>query len=601
MGKLCGWIDDARTRSDALRVLAGMLPGCRESDVALSAPSSRGVVAARPDVTPASVAASGRLLFALEGRTHWGDAAALAHLYERHGTDFLNHITGSFSLAILEPEAGNGLLAVDRMGICSLCFANPRGRLIFGTTAESVAARREVGQELSNQAIFNYLYCHIVPSPGTIYRGVQKLQPGQCVIFRDGVAKRRFYWHMRYADRSRESMDALQARFRRLLRESTARAVDGEPEIGAFLSGGTDSSTVAGLLSELRGRPARTYSIGFRAAGFDEMEYARITARHFGADAHEYYVTAQDVADTIPRVAQAYDEPFGNASAVPTYLCARMAREDGVRVMLAGDGGDEIFGGNARYALQRVFQAYWALPAWLRGRIVEPLVLGTRDGDGIAPWRKLRSYVRQASLPLPDRLETYNFLRRTPLAEIFEPDFLGQVNPLEPLELQRAAYDGVDARSSIHRMMHLDLKFTLADNDLRKVSRMCELAGVEVRYPLLDDAIVEFSGQIPASLKVKGLKLRYFFKQAMKDFLPPETLAKAKHGFGLPFGMWLREHAALCELVHASFGAFERRGIMKPAYLRTLLREHETGHATYFGVMIWVIMMLERWLAARKL
>ena len=150
-------------------------------------------------------------------------------------------------------------------------------------------------------------------------------------------------------------------------------------------------------------------------------------------------------------------------------------------------------------------------------------------------------------------------------------------------------------------MMHLDLEFTLADNDLRKVSRMCEVAGVEARYPLIDDALVEFSGELPPSLKVNGLKLRYFFKQALKDFLPPETIAKTKHGFGMPFGLWLNEHRPLADLVHESLDAFGGRGIMKPGYLKELVQQHETGHATYFGVMIWVIMTLERWLAARNL
>jgi asparagine synthase (glutamine-hydrolysing) len=331
------------------------------------------------------------------------------------------------------------------------------------------------------------------------------------------------------------------------------------------------------------------------------MQYARITARHFAADAHEYYVTPQDVVDAIPLIAQAYDEPFGNSSAVPTYFCARMARADGVRVMLAGDGGDEIFGGNARYARQKVFESYWFIPGPLRSALIEPLTLGLPGGDRIPLLRKLRSFIRQASVPLPDRLESYNFLNRLPLAEVLEPGFLEKVDAMQPLDLLREVYQRTASPSPVNRMMHLDLKFTLADNDLRKVSRMCELAGVEVRYPLLDEALVEFSGQIPASLKVRGLTLRYFFKQALRDFLPPETIAKTKHGFGLPFGLWLRDHKPLADLAHECLGAFQRRGIVRPSYIRELQQQHETSHATYFGVMIWVIIALERWLAARKL
>ena len=386
-----------------------------------------------------------------------------------------------------------------------------------------------------------------------------------------------------------------------LLKEGTRHAVDGQHDIGAFLSGGTDSSTVATMLTAVHEPPPRTYSIGFAADEFNEMKYARITAQRLGAHAHEYYLTPEDVVAAIPIIARAYDEPFGNDSAVPTYFCAKMAHEDGVRVMLAGDGGDEIFGGNTRYAKQKVFEAYGRIPSALRRALIEPLAFALPGHEHIPPLRKLGSYIRQASVPLPDRLETYNFLHRLPFADVFEPDFLAAIDVEEPLAMLREVYQRTDSASSLNRMMHLDLQLTLADNDLRKVSRMCDMAGIEVRYPLLDDDLVEFSGEIPVALKVKGLKLRYFFKHALRDVLAPETIAKTKHGFGMPFGLWLRDHAQLAELVHGSLDAFQRRGILKPSYLQDLRRQHHSDHATYFGIMIWVIAMLECWFDARKL
>jgi asparagine synthase (glutamine-hydrolysing) len=615
MGGICGWIGSPLEPGHAEPMLADMLARAEGDDVAGDRRVLVGssALAARPGVVPVSTHRSGALLVAVEGRIHWHSpelaalaaqrdcAAALAQAFRRHGSECLQHIGGAFAIAIIDSDSASGLLAVDRMGIRTLCYANPSGRLVFGSSAESVAAHPEVGSALSHQAIFNYLFCHVVPAPGTVFAAVHKLRAGECVAFKGGAVDRRFYWQLRYEDEATDSFDALQPRFRQLLREATSRAIDGDTDVGAFLSGGTDSSTVTGLLTQLRGKPVNTYSIGFAADGFDEMAYARITARHFAARAHEYYVTPQDVVDAIPVIARAYDEPFGNESAVPTYFCARLARADGIRVMLAGDGGDEVFGGKARYAKQKLFEAYGIVPGPLRRGLIEPLALGVPGGDRFAPLRKLRSYIRQARVPLPDRLESYNFLQRLPLAEIFEPDFLAAVDPSEPLSLQREIYGGALSRSPVNRMMHMDLQFTLADNDLRKVSRMCEVAGVEVRYPLIDDALVDFSGEIPPSLKVKGLKLRYFFKQALKDFLPPETLAKSKHGFGMPFGLWLRDYRPLADLAHESLDAFAQRGIVKQDYVKQLLSQHETGHATYFGVMIWVIMMLERWLAARKM
>jgi asparagine synthase (glutamine-hydrolysing) len=221
--------------------------------------------------------------------------------------------------------------------------------------------------------------------------------------------------------------------------------------------------------------------------------------------------------------------------------------------------------------------------------------------ETIAPLRKLGSYVNQASVPLPDRLETYNFLNRSPLSQIFEADFLADIDTSAPLAMLREVYGRTTSFSALNRMMHLDLKITLADNDLRKVTRMCEVAGIDVRYPMLDEELVELSGEIPPALKVKGLRLRWFFKRALKDVLAPETLAKTKHGFGMPFGPWLKSHQPLADLVNGSLTAFGTRGILQPRYIEAVRRSHHADHATYFGIMIWVIAMLEHWLAERRL
>ena len=613
MSGICGWI--GVPTGDVDSTLNGMRHALQDRNA--EAPQPRTMtgcaLAVEPGIRPVSLHQSDALLAAVEGRVRWGtpdldalarqsgDAAALAESYRRHGSKCLEQMSGPFAVAVIDAHSMSGLLAIDRLGTRTMCYANPSGGLVFASTAASVVAHPSVARDLSPQAIFNYLYCHVIPSPGTVYRSVQKLQPGECVTFRGGVVETRFYWHLPYRDDSAESVDALEERFRHVLREAARRTIDGSAAIGTFLSGGTDSSTVATLLTELTGEPARTYSMGFAWEGFDEMKYARITAQHLGARAREYYVTPQDIVEAIPVIARAYDEPFGNDSAAPTYVCAKMAREDGIEVLLAGDGGDEIFGGNTRYAKQKVFEAYGHIPRPLRHGLIEPVAFGVPGADRMAPLRKLGSYIRQAQVPLPDRLETYNFLNRSPLAEVFEPEFLAAVDVDEPLAMLREVYHRTASSAALNRMMHLDLKVTLADNDLRKVSRMCDVAGIEVRYPLLDDALVDFSGEIPASLKVKGLKLRHFFKHALRDVLPPETLAKTKHGFGMPFGLWLRSHAPLADLVHGSLDAFGRRGIIRPGYLQDLRRQHSADHATYFGIMIWVVAMLECWLDARKL
>ena len=212
------------------------------------------------------------------------------------------------------------------------------------------------------------------------------------------------------------------------------------------------------------------------------------------------------------------------------------------------------------------------------------------------PIRKLRSYIRQASIPLPERMESYNFIYRQPLDEMFEADFLASVNPDKPKEMLRDVYFRANSGHPLNRMLHLDLKFTLADNDLRKVSRMCEVAGIKVNYPLLDEALVNFSGQLPVSYKVRGQKLRWFFKEALKDFLPREIISKSKHGFGLPFGIWALAHPPLRELVDNTLDKFEDRGYLRSAYIHRIRQQQVEEHSIYYGKMIWVMLMLEQWL-----
>ncbi|MDY0011722.1 MAG: asparagine synthase C-terminal domain-containing protein [Rhodocyclaceae bacterium] len=523
-----------------------------------------------------------------------GNAVAALALYRARGANLLQEAGGNFAIAIIDPTARRVLMAVDRTGTERLCFATVGSTLVFSTSARAVARHPAVQAPVSRQALFEYLYCHMVPSPDTAFSNVEKLLPAECLEVTDTKLSRRFYWQLAHGNPTATDDATQRQEFLELARQAVARECDQRPT-GAFLSGGTDSSTVSGLLGQVTGKPPETFSIGFDAQGFDELEYARITARHFGTHPHEYYVTPDDVAEAMPMIAAAYDEPFGNASAAPTYFCAKLARENGVEVILAGDGGDEFFGGNERYAKQGVFEHYHRLPTALR-RLFEPAVLNIPFANALMPLRKAQSYIRQARIPLPDRLETYNFLHRDPLTEIFEPEFLAAVDTDRPLALMRDAYFRCASPEPIERMMHLDHKFTLADNDLRKVSRMCEAAGVEVRFPFLDDDLVAFSGRLRPDQKVHKGRLRVLFKDALRGFLPDETITKSKHGFGLPFGLWLAMEGPLRDQADAALKSLAHRGIVQPDYLTRLWKAHRSEHASYYGVMIWVLVQLELWL-----
>ena len=525
-------------------------------------------------------------------------AAAIALGWLRFGEKLPEQLSGNFALAILQPLQNRAFLAIDRMGSERLCYSQTGNQLVFGTSVQSVASHPAAGRNIDPQAIYDYLYFHTIPSPRTIYQGIGKLQPGQYFLLDGKNSRLGFYWQADYTPSENRDFNSYRKEFRDLLDQSVSHA-SGQSNTAAFLSGGTDSSTVVGALTEVRNGPVDTFSIGFDADGFDEMEYARCAVERFLSRSHEYYLKPEDIVTAIPIIASEYDEPFGNASAVPTYFCAKAARDAGFIHMLAGDGGDEIFGGNARYAKQKMFEAYFYLPAALRYGLIEPVA----HFPGLSnrfPLRKLKSYVDQANIRLPLRLETYNFLHRTPLSEIFEPEFIREVVPSLTDDALGQEYDRTNSDYYINRLMHIDLKFTLADNDLRKVGTMTEAAGIEVHYPLLDDRLVSFANRLPVNYKVKGHKLRWFFKEALNDLLPEKIINKSKHGFGLPFGVWSSQYAPLGELVGDNLADFKQRGWIRPSYLDHMLAMQRGPHASYYGVMIWVILMLEQWLQANS-
>jgi asparagine synthase (glutamine-hydrolysing) len=523
-----------------------------------------------------------------------GLAHSIALGYRRYGEEVLRFLSGAFAVAIANERTNEAVLAIDRMGIFSLSYTIVGECLVFGSTADAINLHSLVQPEINLQAIYNYVFFHMVPSPGTIYTGQHRLLPGTYLLFPNGKPVVKNYWEMRYQEGEERPVSELKQEFVDTLKRSVAEAAERQA-VGAFLSGGTDSSTLAGILGQVSGSPARTYSIGFAAEGYDEMEYARIAATHFATKHHEYYVSPDDVQDAVPRIAAIYDQPFGNSSAVPAYYCARMAKADGVGRLLAGDGGDELFGGNQRYAKQYVFSVYEQLPSGIRSRLVEPLAFAIPAGDKLPVVRKLVSYVRQASQPMPARLESYNLLHYFGPKRVFTGDFLAAVETAEPLRLLGEVYQAALAQTLINRMLALDLKFTLADNDLPKVVRTCELAGVDVSFPMLNDEVVAFSARLAPHLKLKGTKLRYFFKEALRGFLPDAIIKKKKHGFGLPFGPWLRNHRGLQELADDSLQDLKARGIVRAEFVNELLTIHLANHPEYHGSMIWILMMLEQW------
>ncbi len=524
-----------------------------------------------------------------------GMAAALADLWLQKGEKLFSDLVGEFVCCIVDNQAHKVLLAIDPLGTHTLYYQQLKNGILFGSSASALLAHPQASQEINPQGLFNYLYFHMIPGPGTIYQAQQRLLPGECLYFNNGQIETTRYTQFKFAENVKRPFPELKQEFISLLKQSVSEAIQ-DQKAGTFLSGGTDSSTLAGILTEVTGEPAKTYSIGFEATGYDEMYYARIAARHFSTDHHEYYVTPDDVVETIPLIASVFDQPFGNASALPAYYCARMAKKDGLDLLLGGDGGDELFGGNARYAKQYIFSLYDKIPTLLRNYLLSPLILSIPPDIGPKLLRKARSYVAQATVPMPHRMETYNLLMHYGFAAVFSPEVLAQVNTEQPAQLTEQTYhDNFQARSLINRMLAFDWKFTLADNDFPKVVQACRLGGMEVAFPFINDELFAFSLALNPDQKLKGTQLRYFFKQALRGFLPDEIITKQKQGFGLPFGVWMQSHKPLREIAADSLNDLKSRNIIRNDFIDKLLDQHLHEHASYHGTMVWLLMMLEYW------
>lgn len=525
-------------------------------------------------------------------------AALLAALYERFGDAFVEKLEGAFSLILWDARLNKLIAAVDGFGVKRLAYYQESDRLFFSSRIDALMRTGEVDSAINPRAIPNVLNYTANLAPETIYRRVKRLAPGTIVTAINGRVDFRAYWDVRYADSSRsaQSLDAMGDSVRRIVGDSVGSCwgAEGSEAVGAFLSGGTDSSAVVGLMSGLGRGTVKAFSIGFQEQEFNELHYAELAAKKFGASHHTYLVGPDDCFNALQTMVRYYDEPYGNSSAIPTYFCARLAAQHGVTHMLAGDGGDELFGGNEHYRIDKIFHVYHHVPAFLRKGVIEP-ALGLGIGNGMA--QKARNYVRRANLPGPERMLSFQFLSTHDPKEVFEGSFLESLAGYTIADIPNHHYRTASASEHLNRLLYLDMKITLADNDLPKVTGMTELAGVGVRFPYLSRSVAEYCGGIPAKYKLNGFEKRYLFKQAFRKLLPPEIISKKKHGFGIPVAGWLKTHPGLRELARDTLTSRRclTRGYFQRQFLDKIFRDHESDQSTYYGDTLWTLLALELW------
>jgi len=448
--------------------------------------------------------------------------------------------------------------------------------------------------EVDPAATMQFLVHAVVPAPLTMYKGIERLEPGVLFVHEREQTRKSHYWNLNYQESPKSSVREWREDLRKCMRQAIHSTVDrrGSVRTGAYLSGGTDSTSVVAFASEVSS-PLDTFSIYFENPRYDEIGFARTAAEHFHTHHHEKCLGAADAMEAIPRLIDYYEEPFANSSAIGAYHCARLARECGVDVLLAGDGGDELFAGNERYAEDKKFALYHSIPRVIRNGAIKAFAsLLPQTGSLSLPAR----YIRRAELPNPRRMFSYNFFLAEAGVEVFEPDFLGEAKRETGLDIAQAHFDSApQATSELNRLLYLDVKMTLADNDLRKVVGTAEMAGVKVRFPLLDRRLAELAGRIPSNLKLRGFEKRYIFKEAMKGILPDRILYKKKHGFGVPVGYWMVHDPGMKALAAILDEPQTRqRGYFQPGFL-SRLKELNRTHPAYFGEVLWVVLVLELW------
>jgi asparagine synthase (glutamine-hydrolysing) len=504
------------------------------------------------------------------------DCETLIHLYEEYGEDGLTRANGMFAFALWDVPRQRLLLARDRLGIKPLYVWRDSRRIVFASEAKTLFALPGIRAELNRAAVLSYLSLGYVASPQSMFKGVSKLPPATLMVASDGEVEERCYWRPPTdIDRSRSEADWIQD-VRGRLEESVRLQMVSDVPIGAFLSGGVDSSAVVAFMSKHSDRPVKTYAIGFEGgdadAFYNELPYARRIAQRFNTDHHEILVRP-DVASLLPRLLWHMDEPIADTAFITTYLVSEFARRD-VTVILSGVGGDELFGGYRRYLGNHYQARFDRLPSGLKNAA---LALGKklptdRHSPMLNAMRLAKGFLASAGLPLEQRYRSY--------VEVFSDDEVAELlceRSIETSDPLSAAFANAASSDDLNRMFSVDAATQLPDDLLMLTDKMSIAVSLECRVPLLDHELVELAARMPESVKIRDGRLKHAMKSALADVLPQDILERKKRGFGTPMGAWLKGDLAplLADLLSET--SVEARGLFRYPQIDKLMRAHEAN------------------------
>ena len=522
------------------------------------------------------------------------DTEVILHLYEEHGVDCVLHLRGMFAFGLWDEPRRRLLLARDRLGKKPLCWHHRSGRFIFASGIEPIIMHPGVSRAVSNAAIDLFLTYQYVPHPHTIFEDVHKLAPGHMLVYENGRASVTRYWQPELRIDDRRSTDDWCEELRSRLTEAVRMRLISDVPLGAFLSGGIDSTIVVGLMAKLTAEPVKTFSIGFADRRYDERSYARIAAERFGTD-HREFIVEPDALKTLPHLVHHFNEPFGDSSAIPTFHLARVTR-DHVTVALTGDAGDELFLGYERYLATRLAalaDKLGPLGSPLRTRLWSRLPASVEQKTRM---RKLRKFATTLAYPPDERyyriIAIFNDEEKQAL---YEPEFAETIDRRASLGFLDGVYRAAGTDDPVAAVAYADLCSYLPCDLLTKVDIATMAVGLEARCPFLDHEFVEFALSIPVRLKLKGMSTKRLLKRAFADLLPPEIASRGKMGFGVPISSWFR--GELAEYLRSTLcgpSTLPGRGRFRPEAVRRLVEDHIAGRADN-GYKLWNLLNLELW------
>jgi len=522
------------------------------------------------------------------------DTEAIVHAYDQYGSDCPKHLRGMFAFAIWNEKTQELFLARDRVGKKPLLYAELNGEFIFGSEFSALLTHPKLSREINPEAIHYYLSYMCVPAPLTAYRAIKKLEPGHWLRFRNGDVKIERYWLPDFSKKT--SIDEVEAGERaiEILRDAVRVRLMSEVPLGAFLSGGIDSSAVVALMSQEMSQPVKTFSIGFEEQDFSELQHARRVAEHVGAQHHEFIVRP-DAMEVLPTLVEHYGEPYADSSAVPTYYVARETRRH-VTVALNGDGGDESFAGYERYAAMRLAEKYHKLPRLLRQRLIEQAVqfLPGTEREKSRPAR-VKRFMRAASMhKVPRYLQWVSVFNEDAKTALYSDDFDRATRDFRDASILEPWFAKANGAGIVDATLLADTMSYLPNDLLVKVDIASMAVSLEARSPFLDHHVIEFAASLPENYKLRGLTTKYLLKKVLKGLLPNENLVRRKMGFGVPVGKWFRTdmQGFLREVLLSDTAT--KRGLFKPNAIRHMVEEHTDGRQD-FAHQLWSLLMLELW------